>query len=409
MAITVITEPNGYRPAYNESVWIVNSNQRMQPNFSYIADVLINNVKVDRLKVPPHPTFGRGVFDVSETVRDYIVSNFDLDLTAITPSSGSVVIVDIQFGEEYGLSSTGTVVYPNLNQSTVRAFWNGVIDPMDEIDGVAGLDFRAEDSTKRFLTNRKNIRVYKNEKDFLYINQRIDDEVYYAKVTVQNEGNPFDEVFYVRNYYSFINPLYTGANLRQVRVPSGFNLNDIPSGHVTPSIGSLPIIKSTTTSYQIQMVDVGFVAKSESMNFTVSDFCGKYSPQRMYFKNRLGGYDAFTFTKRKIESTSIVRERYKKNRGYLSDLTTWNNSLDNREMTDYVINLEDNIILNSDLLTSGDVVWIQDMVESTDVRMEIKDRAIPVSIENATYSRKGDDKIYSLRLEVKPTYKRYRQ
>jgi hypothetical protein len=402
--ITINVQPSTIRPAYNELIYIVDSDKKAEANFSYVADVYLNNVKVDRLKVPAHPTFGRGVFDVSETVKDYIVSNFEYDAQAIIPSSGSVFVLGVKFGEEYGLSTSGTVIYPELATATLRQVFNGVFDPL-EIDDYTGALYSTLNTSSRFLTNKTVRHIYKNEKDFLYMINRTADELYSVRVTVQNEGNPFDDVYLVRNFYSFFT---TFQDLKQVIIPSGFNLNDIPGGHVTAVVGTLPILKSTAISYQIECVNSTPSAISQMANFTVSNYCGKYDKTRLFFLNKLGGYDGFTFTKRSRFSSNIERETYKQNKGRLTSHTVWNSLVANREETIYATNIDDTIVLNSEYLSSGDVVWLEEMVTSPDVRMEIGTKCIPVNVINSQFERKGYDKLYSLKLEVKPSYKRRR-
>ena len=63
MAITILSSPLSYTPAYNDINFVVDSTNKTQPNFNYIFDILINGSVVSRHRVPPRPSNNYGVFN----------------------------------------------------------------------------------------------------------------------------------------------------------------------------------------------------------------------------------------------------------------------------------------------------------------------------------------------------------
>jgi hypothetical protein len=409
MAITINSQPTGTLPVYNDLIYVVASDKTAQANFKYIADYYINGsvTKSFRESKPGDPVYGVAVFNPARVIENYLSGNFDLDLTAVTRCTESILTLEVKFGEEYGLSSSGTTVYANLATSTTIPCYNGVFDWESWIDekALSFVTYRSQSSSSMFLSNSPAFKkVYTNEKEYVYAINRTSGDIYYFNVnTYDSAGAPLGS-------YRIDNP-YQARSLyydRMVRCPAGWNLNDIS---YTTLSGSAPILKSTVSYYEIYCTNYAGTITIGLKRYTPDTSCERFTKYRLHFLNKLGGYDSFSFTKKSKFNSDIKRENFKANLGVLASASTFTQSKSQRAVTQYATNINDKVSVTSDWITSGDVAWLEELVTSPDVYVEKNGSAIPIIITASSYDRQNgeDKKIFNLSIEFEYSYKRYRQ
>lgn len=409
MAITITKQISGTVPAYNDMIMIVTSDKTSQPNFQYIMDVYINGsaTKAFRERRPADPNYGCGQFNPARSIENYVSSDFSLDTAAVETCPNSVGTVAFKFGEEYGLSSSGTTVYSNLATSNTTIFWNGVFDYEDWCD-FDTTRYRSQNSNSIFLTNSPaNKTVYTNEKEYLYAINRTSGDIYYFQVICNDSSGNTIGVYRIYNSHQAV----TSYDDRMVRCPAGWNLNDISASDITVLTGSLPILTSSVAAYAIQCVRYSGTATTQQKVYTVDSDCSRFTKYRFHFLNKLGGYDSFSFTKKNKWVSDIKRENYKKNLGELTSSSNYDTLASQRAITQYSTSIEDKITVKSDYLTSGDVVWLEELITSPDVYVERNGQAVPVIITDSSFERHNgeDKKLFNLSMEFKFSYKRNRQ
>jgi hypothetical protein len=409
MAVTINLQPTGTIPAFNDMIYIVESDKTAQANFKYVADIYINGgvTKIHREAVPPHPTLGTGLFNPARIVESYVTPNFDLDLTAVTQCLDSIATIQVKFGEEYGLSSSGTTVYTNLATSTGIPIYPACFDWEDYIDEAAMSfsTYRSQNSSSLFLSNSPNLKkVFTNEKEYVYAINRTSGDIYYFNV------NTYDSTGGIIGSYRIDNPYQARSNYydRMVRCPAGWNLNDITS---TVIVGAAPIIKTSVATYQIYCTKYDGTTTMASKSYTLDTSCERFTKYRLHFLNKLGGYDSFSFTKKSKFSSDIKRENYKQNLGEQTSISAYSHSKSQRAITQYATGIEDRVTITSDWVSSGDIAWLEELVTSPDIYVERDGVAIPINITTASYDRQNgeDKKMFNLTLEFKYSYKRNRQ
>ena len=104
MAISLIQEPQVLHPAYNDSVYIFNSTNKLEANFRYLVDVYdeLGTTYVKRYRVAPRPVDGYCEVDLSSYLQSRIT--YDLFNTTINGASTSIKSVypyKLKVGEEY--------------------------------------------------------------------------------------------------------------------------------------------------------------------------------------------------------------------------------------------------------------------------------------------------------------------
>lgn len=409
MAITITNQISGTFPAYNDMIMIVTSDKTNQPNFKFVMDVYINgsSTKAFRETRPPDPIYSCGQFNASRTIENYVSSNFDIDISTVYRAADSIGTVTFKFGEEYGLSSSGTTVYSNLATSNTTIFWNGIFDHEDWCN-FDTTRYRSQNSSSIFLTNSPaNKKVYTNEKEYLYAINRTSGDIYYFQVICNDSAGSTIGVYRIYNSYQAI----TSYMDRMVRCPAGWNMNDISASDITVLTGSLPILTSSVSSYAIQCVRYSGTATTQQKVYTVDSDCSRFTKYRFHFLNKLGGYDSFSFTKKNKWVSDIKRENYKKNIGELTSSSSYDTLASQRGVTQYSTSIEDKITVKSDYLSSGDIAWLEELVTSPDVYVERNGKAVPVTIIDSSFERHNgeDKKLFNLSIDFKFSYKRNRQ
>lgn len=414
MAITINSQPTGTLPVYNDNIFIVQSDKRTEANFKYIADVYVYvdgvSTNVHRMSVPPHPTLGVGVFNPSRIIENYISGNFDLNLTGVDRCYDGATYCALVFGEEYGLSSSGTTVYTGLATSNTSTYFCGVFDWEDFCDYDYTIH-RSNNSSSKFLTNSPaNKVVYQNEYEYLYAINRTSGDIYYYEVRTSDVDGNLLGVYKIYNQYQSVANSFN----KMVRCPVGWNMNNITAGDITIAGGtyaSLPILFSSVYSYTVKCIKYDGTQTIGTKTYRLDTTCERYTKYRLHFQNKLGGYDSFSFTKKSNVKSDIVRENYKSNLGELTDASTYTHSKSQRAITQYSTKIEDTVKVTSDWLSSGDVAWLEELVTSPDVYVEKNGSAVPINIITASYDRQNgeDKKMFNLSLEFKFSYKRYRQ
>ena len=93
---TVKVSPTGLSPAYNETIFVLESTHIAQENFKWIIEIWVDGlpnamgaIKISTLSILPNPE-GFGVIDVQRHIENYITKTFqpaDLDTTGTAPDS----------------------------------------------------------------------------------------------------------------------------------------------------------------------------------------------------------------------------------------------------------------------------------------------------------------------------------
>lgn len=414
MAITIRQEPSEYSPVYNELKFVVSSTNTSQANFRFICDVYVNGSSdyIARLDTVPNPTYGTGVFDVARIIESYVTHDFDVDSVASKKCENSTAYYQCKFGEEYGLASSGTTVYPNMTNSSTKYTWNGVFD-WEDWNSYDQNKYKTNQASSQWLTsapNNKKVYIdsnYSSGNEFLYCLNDTSGNVYFMDVDTYDSNGVAVGSYRVENLYQ-----NSPSNGKMISFPSGYNMNNISASHIQVASGTLPIIGSTVASYTIYASDYsGTTTINVPKTFTVDRSCSKYQLYEIYFLNKLGGYDTFVFNFKSIHRADIKRSNYKSVMGRLTSAYVYTNSVNQRGVTQYDTTVEDIITLKSDYIDEDTMLWLEELVTSPDVYMLKNGEEVPIIITNAQFERKKtiNDKIFNLSIDIKFSYRRYRQ
>jgi hypothetical protein len=413
MAITIAQAPNTLQPAYNDLNHVVTSTNYTQANFRYVCDLYVNgSSSFKRIKIPPDPTFGSGYFNPSRILEDYLTHDFDVSNIASYTCPNSLISYIVKFGEEYGLSSSGTTVYADLTVQSKKFIWNGVFDYEDYCNATFS-NYQSGSTSSKMLTNApdgKKVFIDSSTdsgNEFIYgINASSGDIYYLSVVTFDSSITPIGG-YRIKN----TDQALTNDTQKMVGFPCGINMNAISASNIDILTGTLPIITSSVYGYTLQFIKFNSTATSESKTYYIDRTCTRYPLYELYFLNKLGGYDTFSFLKKSNFKSEIKRETYKRNFGELTSATNYSINENQRGRKDYSTVIDDTITLRSDYINEETQNWLEELVTSPDIYMLRDGEHIPIQIVTSQFEREQtvNKKLFNLIIDIKFSYKRFRQ
>ena len=142
------------------------------------------------------------------------------------------------------------------------------------------------------------------------------------------------------------------------------------------SIGD-PSTFLTGVSYYTAKVSDG-ATNQEEFTFYIDAKCSKYSPIRLHWLNKLGGFDSFNFNLKSEEETDIKRATYLQEEHSFTG-TNWEYETSSRGRTDYHISTQDKLTINTDYLTDAESAWMGDFASSPVIFQEVDNQLIAMS------------------------------
>lgn len=407
--ITVSQNPKEYTPVYNDIIFVVTSDHKTETNFKYIADVYVNGVGsvIERLKCIPDPTYGSGVFNIGRVIESYVNSDIDKTTYGFQQNLNSYVRYVVRFGEEYGLSSSGTTVYPNQVVTSTRYAWNAELDHLNFQDYTNNDYLITSGTVTGFLTNSPStLSIRDGEDAWLYGMTDSSGTIKDALVSTYDVNNDLIQDAEVANPFQAV----VSTNDRFVRFGCGTNnLNSISSSGIT---GTTPIITASVVKYTVAFRRADRTLVTPTKTFLIENPCTRNEVFRFHFLNELGGFDSFDFIRGSTKKVEIKRSNYKKVTGALTSASSYGYAKKDRGTVQYNTSLKDNIKVKSDWIKEETYTWLEELITSPEVYLDHSEHGlIPVNIQNNSYDFKQDaqDKLFNLEIEFEYSFDRYRQ
>lgn len=405
--ITIQQQVSTIKPVYNDDFFVVTSTNYTQPNFQYVCDIYVNGNYITRTKTFPHPTNFSGKFAVKRIVESYLSKDFDLATNNWTKNENSYCYYQLKFGEEFGADSSGTTIYPNQAVSNTNYVWNGIMDYEDYIAYTTNT-YILRDSNRKFLTNKPSaVNIQSSERDYLYCINTSSGDVYYLDINTYNSSDVLIDNYKLFNQYQDV-----GVDSEYfTRVGTGTYNIEASSGSVISTNGVFPIFGTSVSYYTVRTIKLNGKVTSETKRYNITDICTKTEAVRLFFLNKLGGYDGFTFKHKAKINADIKRSNYKKPQGTWSSSTAFAYGLSDRADTQYDTNIKDTITLVSDYVTEEESIWLEELFTSPDVYLDRDGVEIPINITATSYETKQTAvaKLINYTIEFTYSYNRYRQ
>jgi hypothetical protein len=393
MAITINQEPATYSPAYNPLFFVATSDNTAEDNFNYIVDIYWSSTFQTRHRLPARPDNGRCLFDASEIVQNLITHDIDNSGTGyFFRNLNSFLKFQIKFGEEYDVAGVSTVFADLATSSNIYAF-NASLHPDEFINWDPSYFLLANYSCK-FLTNSPTIQKTRAGESMRLYSIASDPSKYHRLQVKKYNASGIISTDVIANPY-------TAASDSNMFLNAMVGYLDI---EVALGAGYL----TGATYYTVQVINSSGVAMSELRRFNIVTECSKYTPVRLHFLNKLGGFDSFTFTKSSKDSSNMDKSFYKSGTGSFSG-SAFSISVSDREDQTLSVTVKDSITLNSDWLSEEESLWLKELVSSPIVFQDFAGQLKPVRILDTRYDpkKKVNEKLFnlSITLALKDSYR----
>jgi hypothetical protein len=383
MAIIVLSTPESYGLAYNNNPYVFYStayaaSQRFKvlilPS-TYPTDPILSTVRVyPRQGVTDAGvvTNDRTYFDPSRILQTQLAGNIAIpganhQAWFSCPSMHYEYALFIQEENKVG----GQYVEGASIITDLKSVWNGVRNKVDWLD-FDYTDYTLGDSTKKFLTDAPRTQyINSNQSLFLYMLDAGDETNLYEIRAYDSSGS----LLHVAKISNTNYPDITN-NHRYMRIPVG--TYDI--ANVDPSLSSNANVNTMLddAAYYTVVVKKATIDKSETVTIHINAKCSKYTPVRLHWLSRFGGFDSFNFNLKSEEETAITRASYLQDEHRFTG-TSWVYDSYSRGTTDYHVKTQDKITVNTDYLTEAESVWMNDFASSPVVFQEVNNQLIAMS------------------------------
>lgn len=350
MAITIEQEPSEFTPVYNPNIFVLSSDNTAEAGFQYVVDVYFDAILQTRHLLSARPDNGLGLFDASEVMKSQVTHNIDASTGQFATNPQSYKKYQIKVGEK----TTALGVVADLATSSFIFAWNSVFEFNDFVDYDED-DHLLLDGTKPFLSSGPLSRkIELNQKAWFY--SMNDTPGNYDQIRVEK----FDA---------------SGGSLGVLLIPNPFNTATDDNKFTRAGVGtwnindfSVGFIDASVASYTVLAEDTGGTDISNTYTFTIDTQC-RYTTIRIHFLNRLGGFDAFNFTKVADYTSSIQRRSFNNPVGDFSG-SSFVYSKDQREKNIMNTTINNRLTIRSDYLTEAELAWLKECVTSPVVFQE---------------------------------------
>jgi len=164
---------------------------------------------------------------------------------------------------------------------------------------------------------------------------------------------------------------------------------------------SSPVSFAGVGSYRITFRNSGGFTIGQAYTFTISD-CAKYTPTRLHWLNRLGGFDAFTFKLKSKRKRTFDRATFDRQKNVLS-ARRYGYTTQSRGTVQYNTDIDWALHVVSDPLTDEQTTWLLELAASPVVFIENADGSYTsVVITNKDYmlQRSHQDGIHYAEIDL---------
>lgn len=375
MSININNTPLLIAPAGNPLTFTLESSETGQDNFSFVVELYINgSLRLTSKVFRQSDVYSR--INVQEAVQASLTT-YDLFDDLYFDATSFVIMYSILAYESYGSPPT---LHDSAN-SGVRIAYNGAF----EFDGWKTgeynyFDFTIDVTTPfRFLTDAPQ-----DEKFFIGMNEYYF-LAYFAEVAPAN-------TYVIVELYDVTNNLIANEGL-VIGTTGGFNaLNVGPQQIINASQGNITQgAFDSTFYYTIKVTDGGISQESEVVTIYIDQSCTDYDDVRLYFLNKFGVYDQFSFNLVSTNTATIKSFDYEQEPGEWNATGGFVYPNGRGQMVNYAKTKVKQMIVNSDFMKQDVQNWlVNTLFDSPLVYMQINGAAEyeVVKVTNSTARNK---------------------
>jgi hypothetical protein len=444
MAITYRQYPTSPNMANNNLVYEVTSDKSQQPQYQFVMDIYTSGSAnfIQRIKQQPNPSL-KGVFDIGQIIVQYLDDDLPFTTAGFTTSSFTMGGFEVRMGEEYGTSTSSSVLLYNgiapVTGSPAkiadRYYWNtnGLVDYPNAIN------FNFDSGS--YLTMESASAVVTFDYQHALTNgpttQNINDGEYLT--TALFNGNFMDptsdivaqDIFYVQvQWYNSAGAQIQNDDFYNIESNGGaprVNVNDLWSTvagdqtagsrllhiglgpqnltdfGITPPAWAYYIVTITAQGDDGQENNDGVWATLRFNKLTGN--CA-YNGVRFAWKNEFGVWDYYTFGLQSDSATGIERQAYEQT---FVDFSTSTNGIpydkQRRGQSQFYNALTTRKTANSDWLSQAEADWLKELFFSPNVYIQnglVFEPVVIGSTELVEKTNPRTQKNFQYRIEFQP-------
>lgn len=358
---------SGFKPSVQDDLWnVAESSNNAVTDMKYVWDVYVNDSLVIRSKTYPNPANGRGYFNASEVVRNYMSFDY-LNANSIAivnsyPSTTGGISIDytISVGEDV----SGVTSLNQMSGTTTVYNWTpSIFKRQQEGEGIIQKD-------NNFVTNRTRAKAGLTDRNlFIPLNITSDETI---SINVYTYGENNAQISVSGTTYTLSKP-YVQLNISPVAINNLFS----------------NLINSNVKYYKI-LIRSGTNPYPGICEITVDMVCNpKYESSQLHFINQYGMFDTARFDLVKRLSMNVEKKTFQKNeytfRESGSEVLYYTYGKYNESKINYGSKIDYSYKLTMNYPSDSDYIWLAELINSPLVYFEKDSYLYPVSIKETNY------------------------
>jgi hypothetical protein len=372
MAVNIVQEPDTFTPACNPIVWTFDSDQTIQPNFSFYVELYVNaNLHSAHQVFPESGAYGK--FDATQIMR--ALTTTPVAAPDFVQDFGTAMLTCyIEVYEKYGLTP---ILQANATSPIRRAFngsfkypqfvgWNSDAYDVKETNGAL------------FTTNfPRGERAWCRYDEFFFIG------LFGKRFVMGDVWRLFVELYDI-NGNSITSDAY---NIGYERY---WELN----------VGPAVIVNNTTITqaqfdlaayYEcyVEYTDGVTTNYTELFKIWYDQECTRYTPVRLHWLNKFGVYDSYSFDLVSQDSANVTTNNYQQQLGQWGNSGAYEFPRIGAQMKHYSKRAVEQMIINSDWIKEAVQHWlVEELYESPRVYIQQGSAFVSVMVTNPNYVKK---------------------
>jgi hypothetical protein len=359
MAISILQSPSQLQPVYNPIILALDSTQKAQTNFTYIAEVIINGLTASTFNFTSNPD-GYGVADIHKRIEPYLSSSINTSsLATFRRVEDSYTDYSVKLYEQYDVSGI-TTTFSGASYTATTYAYNGVIPTLDFINYDYTDYEMSSGSTGQWLTTipDNELTMKTNGVGIVNYYNSSTNTSNFLEVTTSNGG-----VFRITNTFhpSSATTLILGVAI------GPWNISNTTST-VTMMSGTYPIIQDTTEYYDVRLLDVSGNPTSQSIRVNIDRRCSKFEDYQLLYMDTQGSYLPFYFNlSSKKTITADKKDFYQQAGSFNPNTLQWGYESYDRGRRIIDVQKKNTYALTSNWVTQEDGDRIEELIYSPDV------------------------------------------
>jgi len=268
--------------------------------------------------------------------------------------------------------------FKELTTSTVEYAWDGGLQ-YKEILSYNPIDYAMNVTNKgKFLTSSpRTLKIRLDESSILTS----------FNTSIMGSSTVKKGVFKTYNSANILQSTYSyniGSTALTIAI---INMGVGPVNLLSYQPSALP---STISYYTFELQDNSSARLSEIFRYNIDRDCYRYTQKRLKWKNRLGGWDYFTFNLRSDKTVEIERNNFNKFRNSLQTANKYGYKIGDRGQTTYNVKAFDKEVLQSNWLSGDEAAWLEELFTSPEVylidgTLNSSSAELPVTVTNDNF------------------------